>query len=207
MKQSRAYAAAGLLLALLAACSSIPANQPDLVRARSSYTSAKAKAWVNEYAPVEMYEAEQALQRAEQARSVDEMKHLSYIADRKVQIAVAVANRKLSSDATATIAATRQAIERVDGILRSPGVQASIENVAAATGRLRRLLEEPALDGAPKDAAQALAAPATAAPPAASSSTAQRPPLPPSPPSGPPRGTNFSRRKATTPSPPAPAFT
>ena len=103
MRQSRAYAAAGLLLALLTACSSIPANQPDLVRARSSYTSAKAKAWVNEYAPVEMYEAEQALQRAEQARSVDEMKHLSYIADRKVQIAVAVANRKLSSDAVSEI--------------------------------------------------------------------------------------------------------
>ena len=103
MRQSRVYAAAGLLLALLAACSSIPANQPDLVRARSSYTSAKAKAWVNEYAPVEMYEAEQALQRAEMARSVDEMKHLSYIADRKVQIAVAVANRKLSSDAVSEI--------------------------------------------------------------------------------------------------------
>lgn len=66
--------------------------------------------------------------------------------------------RKLSGDATATIAATRQAIERVDGILRSPGVQASIDNVAAATGRLRRLLEKPALDGAPEDAAQALAA-------------------------------------------------
>lgn len=103
MRQSRAYAAAGLLLALLAACSSIPANQPDLVRARSSYTSAKAKAWVNEYAPVEMYEAEQALQRAEMAKSVDEMKHLSYIADRKVQIAIAVANRKLSSDAVSEI--------------------------------------------------------------------------------------------------------
>jgi paraquat-inducible protein B len=66
--------------------------------------------------------------------------------------------KKLAGDASATIAATRQAIDRIDGILRSPGVQTSIENVAAATGRLRKLLEEPALDGAPKDAAQALAA-------------------------------------------------
>src|SRR6185503_20168749 len=31
------------------------------------------------------------------------------------------------------------------------------------------------------------------------------PPLPPSPPLGPPRGTNFSRRKARQPRPPAPA--
>src|SRR5438477_13177785 len=33
------------------------------------------------------------------------------------------------------------------------------------------------------------------------------PPLPPSPPDGPPRGTNFSRRKARQPLPPSPAFT
>src|SRR5687767_1224981 len=33
------------------------------------------------------------------------------------------------------------------------------------------------------------------------------PPSPPSPPSGPPLGTNFSRRNATAPSPPFPAFT
>src|SRR5208282_897544 len=33
------------------------------------------------------------------------------------------------------------------------------------------------------------------------------PPLPPSPPEGPPRGTNFSRRKAIQPFPPSPAFT
>src|SRR5215470_9151766 len=33
------------------------------------------------------------------------------------------------------------------------------------------------------------------------------PPLPPSPPEGPPRGTYFSRRNATQPLPPSPAFT
>src|SRR6185503_11324453 len=33
------------------------------------------------------------------------------------------------------------------------------------------------------------------------------PPRPPSPPSGPPRGTNFSRRKLAAPSPPFPACT
>src|SRR3989454_5846660 len=40
------------------------------------------------------------------------------------------------------------------------------------------------------------------------SATAQTlPPLPPSPPSGPPRGTNFSRRKLTQPLPPRPPST
>src|ERR1700750_396830 len=33
------------------------------------------------------------------------------------------------------------------------------------------------------------------------------PPRPPSPPSGPPKGTNFSRRKLTQPRPPLPAWT
>src|SRR5207249_8344202 len=33
------------------------------------------------------------------------------------------------------------------------------------------------------------------------------PPSPPSPPSGPPRGTNFSRRKLTHPAPPSPPLT
>ena len=40
-----------------------------------------------------------------------------------------------------------------------------------------------------------------------STSRITSPPLPPCPPAGPPRGTNFSRRKATAPSPPWPAFT
>src|ERR671938_564564 len=37
--------------------------------------------------------------------------------------------------------------------------------------------------------------------------TTTSPPLPPLPPSGPPNSMYFSRRKATTPSPPSPAFT
>ena len=41
----------------------------------------------------------------------------------------------------------------------------------------------------------------------ASATTITLPPSPPSPPSGPPRGTYFSRRKLTQPSPPLPAST
>src|SRR5262245_49372219 len=42
---------------------------------------------------------------------------------------------------------------------------------------------------------------------ARSASRRTLPPWPPSPPSGPPRGTNFSRRKLTHPAPPAPPLT
>src|SRR5574340_1399742 len=40
-----------------------------------------------------------------------------------------------------------------------------------------------------------------------STTSTTSPPSPPSPPAGPPRGMNFSRRQATAPSPPSPAFT
>src|SRR5262249_42197962 len=42
---------------------------------------------------------------------------------------------------------------------------------------------------------------------AGSASRRMLPPSPPSPPSGPPRGTNFSRRKLTQPAPPSPPLT
>src|SRR5690348_16445012 len=42
---------------------------------------------------------------------------------------------------------------------------------------------------------------------AGSASRITLPPSPPSPPSGPPRGTNFSRRKLMQPAPPSPPFT
>src|SRR5262245_39034960 len=42
---------------------------------------------------------------------------------------------------------------------------------------------------------------------AGSASRTMLPPSPPSPPSGPPRGTNFSRRKLTHPAPPSPPLT
>ena len=97
MKRPFAYLLNAILIALLAGCSSIPANQPDLLRARSAYAAAKAKTWVNEYAQVELYDAELALERAEKAKTIEDQKSLAYLAERKAQIAVAVAERKLSS--------------------------------------------------------------------------------------------------------------
>jgi len=99
MKQPGEYLLNGILFMLLAGCSSIPANQPDLLRARSAYTAAKEKAWVNEYAPVEIYDAGLALERAKKAENVEDLKHLAYLAERKAQVAVAVAERILSSEA------------------------------------------------------------------------------------------------------------
>ena len=83
-----------VLAAFFAGCGGIPANHPDLLRARDTYEDAKAKTWVRENAPVEMYEAEQALQKAEGAENVKNLKYLTYLAERRSQIAVAVATQR-----------------------------------------------------------------------------------------------------------------
>ena len=75
-------------------CGGIAANHPDLIRARSAYENAQATTGVSENAPVEIYEAKQALQKAEQAENEDELEHLAYLAERRSQIAVAVAAQR-----------------------------------------------------------------------------------------------------------------
>ena len=79
---------------IFAGCGGIPTNHPDLIRARDAYDDAQSKTGVSENAPVEMYEAKQALQRAEQAENVEELEHLAYLAERRSQIAVAVAAQR-----------------------------------------------------------------------------------------------------------------
>lgn len=103
MQQSCLSLAFGILMILEVGCGGIPANQPDMVRARSTYHAAKAKSWVNEYAGVELYDAELALARAEQAENIEDLQYLAYLAERKAQIAVAVADRNLSSEAVAEL--------------------------------------------------------------------------------------------------------
>jgi outer membrane protein OmpA-like peptidoglycan-associated protein len=83
-----------LISVFFVGCGGIPTNHPDLVRARDAYDDAQSKTGVSENAPVEMYEAKQALQRAEQAENAEELEHLAYLAERRSQIAVAVAAQR-----------------------------------------------------------------------------------------------------------------
>jgi len=83
-------------LALGCATMSVKEKDMALERARSAYQQAKADLLITINAPVEMYEAEQTLQKAEQARDIETMKHLAYIAERQAQIAIAVAQGKIA---------------------------------------------------------------------------------------------------------------
>ena len=81
---------------LLIGCATVPEKNVALDRARAVYEQAQANPEVEKNAPVALYEAGQALKKAEQAKDIEEMDHLAYIAERKTQIAVAQAERKVA---------------------------------------------------------------------------------------------------------------
>jgi OmpA-OmpF porin, OOP family len=84
--------------AMLAACSTVP--PAALEQARLNYRQASQDPLLSSQAPVPVYEASQALSRAERAwdehRDVDEVQHLAYVTDRKIEIARAEAQRNVA---------------------------------------------------------------------------------------------------------------
>jgi len=91
----------GLLIPFLlifAGCG--PSNQEIMARerlanAKAAYASAKANPNVETYAQVPLRDAGRAVEMASQAEEFDEMDHLAYLAERKTQIAVAVAEEQV----------------------------------------------------------------------------------------------------------------
>jgi len=84
--------------AFMMSCSSAPLKNEILERAQLSYEQAKANMEILSNSRVEMHEAEKAVQEALEAhRQEDEnVHHLSYIADRLVQIAIAKAEQRIA---------------------------------------------------------------------------------------------------------------
>jgi len=84
------------VILIVIGCATIPEQNPALNRARAAYEQAAANPEVKKNAPVTMYEAEQALKIAEQAKNVEEMNYLSFRAERMAQIAIAEADKKIA---------------------------------------------------------------------------------------------------------------
>jgi outer membrane protein OmpA-like peptidoglycan-associated protein len=82
------------VMIMLTACATMPERNEALERARTAYERAQADPEVSANAPVALYEATQALKKAEQAGDTEEMDHLAYLAERKAQIAIAQAEHK-----------------------------------------------------------------------------------------------------------------
>jgi OOP family OmpA-OmpF porin len=88
-----------LLILILAGCG--PSQQENIARdrlgnARTAYAQAKANPNVEAYAPIPLIDAGKALQAAEQAKDYKAMEHLGYLAEKKSQIAVTLAEGKVA---------------------------------------------------------------------------------------------------------------
>ena len=86
----------------LAAACATPNPPAPLSQARSAYDELAANPDVVRHAPVELYEAEEAVQRAERAWNQDgdevETDHLAYVADKRIEIARSVAEQALAEN-------------------------------------------------------------------------------------------------------------
>jgi OmpA-OmpF porin, OOP family len=83
-------------LTLLAGCASGPTVSPALAQAQSAYARIEADPNIAANAEVAAYEAKKSLQLAEQATDIPTQEHLAYLAERKAQIAVALAEKNMA---------------------------------------------------------------------------------------------------------------
>jgi len=86
--------AAFTLCALMFGCSTAPT--PSLIKARAAYENAMSTPGISENAQVPMYEAGKALTKANEADDEDEMTHLANVAQKRIEYAVAVAEKKMA---------------------------------------------------------------------------------------------------------------
>ena len=89
-----------------------------LAQVRTAYLQAKANPNVEAFAELPMAEAGKALRAAEQAKNAEEIEQLAYVAEKKTQIAVAVAETKMAerdadqlSRETAVLTAQKRTLE------------------------------------------------------------------------------------------------
>ena len=89
----------GLLLLFVAACGPSQKEmmaKDQMDRAKKAYAEAKANPNVEAYAPMELQEAGKAVQVAENAKETEDILQLGYLAERKTQVAVTVADGKVA---------------------------------------------------------------------------------------------------------------
>ena len=89
----------GLLLLFIAGCGPSQKEmmaKDQMDRAKKAYAEAKANPNVEAYAPMELQEAGKAVQEAEKAKEAEDILQLGYIAERKTQYAVTIADGKVA---------------------------------------------------------------------------------------------------------------
>ena len=138
----RSMAIGTALLIGVVGCSTMGPN-PALEQARLSYMQAQQDPQIATHAPVAWSEAERALQHAEKAWKEDEepeeVQHLAYVAERKVEIARASAQQKIAETEVQRLGEER---DRVLLESRSREAQQAQQTAQTATARATKLEQE-----------------------------------------------------------------
>src|SRR5712692_6851697 len=120
-------------------CSSTPMRPAELDQARMAYAQALDNPQVSTHAPVALHEAEEAVRRAEQTwdkeKDVREVQNLAAVAERRVALARAAAEKKLAEVDMEALGAAR---ERVLLEARTREAQRAQEQAARAQEQAER---------------------------------------------------------------------
>lgn len=87
-----------LIFLLAVGCGPSKMAKDQLEKARKTYAQAKADPDVTALAPINLSDAEKAIREAEHAGNSEKMIHMSYLAERKAQIAMTVAEGKKAEE-------------------------------------------------------------------------------------------------------------
>lgn len=125
-----------LALAVMAGCSSLPADNMSLEAARRDYRSAQENPQARELAGVELRQAGEALKLANdaQARKADtaEVNHLAYLTSQRTAIAMSTVERKTAEQAVTAANAQRDQLRLA---ARTSEADAAQRNAASAQVR------------------------------------------------------------------------
>jgi len=169
-----------LLAAFVAACSSTPKKDLALEQIRAQLAELKSDPELANYAPLSLGEAERALRLAETTTGDDTQRiHLIYMADRRIQIARAAAQREqlevelrnledernhlLLAASQAEAERARQEADRARMMSQATAEEAERANIQAEEARQREALSSKTAQQAREEAQQAKALAASSA--------------------------------------------
>jgi OOP family OmpA-OmpF porin len=142
-----------LIFLLAVGCGPSKMAKDQLEKARKTYAQAKADPDVTALAPIHLSDAAKAIQEAEHAGNSDEMIHKSYLAERKAQIAMTIAEGKKAEENIQKLnTQTAELIAQNQKLIQERELEAKRAQMAAEQARRAAQMEAEAAAKAKADA-------------------------------------------------------
>jgi len=151
IQKGRAFLIPAVLLSfLVAGCG--PSQQENMAKdrlekAKAFYEQVKSNPDVQAYAPAPLYDAQKAMNAAEQAQDYQAMEHLSYLAEKKSQMTMAIAEQRKAEKETGALSK-----ETAELILQKRDQEAKLARKEAEQAKLLALKRASEAENARMDA-------------------------------------------------------